>query len=219
MDCWNPNRQRIYDWMVANDLKSFAELYKGAVINLCEKNPGHVRFVSHAVRDLMNGMAARKLGRKRKQVDYNRLVEDLLISWKNHHLPRSADSFESAKIEIEPPANVPIAEPVLTKIQVLLREHEDGMTRGKENLNLFLQAFWPNPAAGASLPEAHVQMWKKLHAWFRAHCHENGEPLPNDISQTMEKKFEQLESIFLSAADRYLNTISTLDEILDRANN
>lgn len=48
--------------MVKNDQKPYAELYKGAVIILYENPPGYVRFVSHAVRDLMNGMAAAKKG-------------------------------------------------------------------------------------------------------------------------------------------------------------
>ncbi len=40
---WHSNREKIYDWMVKNDQKPYAELYKGAVVILCEKPPGYTR--------------------------------------------------------------------------------------------------------------------------------------------------------------------------------
>ena len=64
---WNERRERIYRWMTDNGLPSYADLYKGAVLILYSRPPGYVRFVSHAVRDLMNGMAKSKKDLKRPQ--------------------------------------------------------------------------------------------------------------------------------------------------------
>jgi len=110
--------------MVANGQKSFAELYRGAVINLYEKNPGHLRLVAHAVRDIMNGMAACVLGRERTQVDYTRLVEELQRLWDSHGLPKGPETFNLENVEATSTATLPLPSQVTMQIQMLLREHQ-----------------------------------------------------------------------------------------------
>jgi hypothetical protein len=61
-------------------------------------------------------------------------------------------------------------------------------------------------------------MWKILRKWFLDQCHESGKLPDQEILDQIETKFTQLEAILLSVADRYSNTISTIDEILDNAN-
>jgi hypothetical protein len=215
---WNNDREKIYDWMVANDLKSFAEVYKGAVTNLYEKTPGHVRFVAHAVRDLMNGMAATKLGRTRTQVKYVNLVDDLLTEWKKHNLPKGTETLNPVEIDENSPASLTIPMEVLLSVQKLFQEHEEGRRRSDESPFLFFQVFLPNPVSRESLPESYPKMWKALRRWFLDQCHESGKLPGPEIINKIEAEFTQLEAILLSVADKYSNTIKTIDEILDDAN-
>jgi hypothetical protein len=136
---WHSNREKIYGWMVANDLKSYAELYKGAVENLYKKTPGYVRFVSHAVRDLMNGMAATKLGRTRNQVDYVDLVGKLLMNWKKFNLPKGTESLNPVESDENTQANLIIPREVFVSVQKLFQEHEEGRKRSEESPFIFLR--------------------------------------------------------------------------------
>jgi hypothetical protein len=152
-DHWNEKRQRIYDWMVANDQISFADLYKGAVINLCTRTPGYVRFVSHAVRDLMNGMAASKKEINRGQTQYVQIVNTLFVSWSKHNLPRGSESFEAADSVVTESPDLLIPNEVVGHIQTLLREHEQGRRRSEDSPYLFFEMFLPNAVSRDAIPE------------------------------------------------------------------
>src|SRR6267142_5652304 len=144
---WNTQRTKIYDWMVANGQESFAELYKGAVINLYEKNPGHVRFVSHAVRDIMNGMAACVLGQKRYQVEYVALVGKLHRLWDGNGLPKGPETLNLENVEAASTGTLALSSKVTLQIQLLLREHQNGRRRSEDSPNLFFHAFLPDQEA------------------------------------------------------------------------
>ena len=206
--------------MVDNNLQSYADLYKGAVTNLYEKIPGYVRFVAHAVRDLTNGMAACKLGRDRQQVQYVQLVGDLLQVWEVHGLPKGSETLTVSDVGAAPTPALTLTVPgkVVTQIQTLLREHEAGRSRKNESPYLFFEAFLPNATGRDALPDAYPDLWKNLKDWFTAQCHEGGHSPDTDVVGKIEGKFEQLEVILLSVADRYTNTINKVDEILEEAN-
>jgi hypothetical protein len=215
---WNDKRQRIYDWMVANDQTSYAELYKGAVINLHGKIPGYVRFVSHAVRDLMNGMAACKKGVKREQTQYVQLVDTLNVLWVKHGLPKGPETFKPADSLVKQIEVLSVHSEIAIQIQMLLRDHAEGRSRSEDSPYLFFEVFLPNPVSRDEIAPAYPKMWKSLRAWFMDECHESGELPGQEVIDQIESKFDQVEAILLAVADRYLNTISTLDEILDAAN-
>ena len=51
-------QQTVFDWINdALELPVYAEAYKGALEQLNNKSSGYITFVSHAGRDLMNGLA------------------------------------------------------------------------------------------------------------------------------------------------------------------
>ena len=66
----------------------YAEAYKGALDLLDKKSSGYITFVSHADRDLMNGLA--RLGTEREQVPYVNLVDELQKDWEDEW---GADGF------------------------------------------------------------------------------------------------------------------------------
>jgi hypothetical protein len=215
---WNTKRETIYGWMVANNLKSYGDLYKGAVIILHDKPPGFVRFVAHAVRDLMNGMAAYKQGVTRKQVQYSHLVDTLLTLWGNHGLAKGPELLTPATPPDQQTIPTPVPPEIIVQIRLLFREHEDGRRRSDDSPYLFFQVFSPNSTSRDNIPEPYPKMWKELRRWFMDECHEGGTPPEQEVIDQIDSKFEQLEAILLSVADRYSNTILNLDEILDKAN-
>lgn len=215
---WNERRERIYRWMTDNGLPSYADLYKGAVLILHSKPPGYVRFVSHAARDLMNGMAAAKKELKRPQTQYVDIVNDLTEAWDTHRLPRSAETFGEKDKPVDDPPDLSVPNEVVKHIQLLLYEHEQGRKRSEDKPFLFFEAFLPNAAPRDSIPEAYPRMWIALKKWFEARTHEGGKGPQQEVLEQINTKLSDLEVIFATVADRYLNTISALDEILDQAN-
>jgi hypothetical protein len=204
--------------MMAQGLESYADLYKGAVINLHEKTPGHIRFVCHAVRDLMNGMAAFKLGHTRSQTDYVILVSKFLDDWEKHGLPKGLNTLDSVEIDDNSDMRLHIPRPIFDKIQDLFTGHEEARRRSEESPFLFFEVFLPNATAREALPQSYPKMWKDLRRWFVEHAHESGKIPDQEVFNQIENQFDQLELILLSVADRYSNTIATIDEILDEAN-
>src|SRR5690242_15510612 len=51
---WTRRREQRREWLRRAGAVSLAELYEGAVIILETRQPGYVRFVSHAVREIAN---------------------------------------------------------------------------------------------------------------------------------------------------------------------
>ena len=217
---WTEKRAKIYEWMMVNNLPSYADLYKGAVVNLFDQTPGYVRFVAHAVRDIGNGMAAHKLGRQRKQVDYVNMVGRLATQWKASGLPKGTETLMPSEdiIAVSADGSLYLSKEVVGHIQQLLREHEEGRRRSEETAFLFFLAFLPNSTQRNTLPQAYIDMWQGIQKWFVANCHENGKMPSKEVKGQIQAKFEQLEEILCSVANRYTNTIKTVNEILDRAN-
>ena len=55
------NQQTVFDWLNEDlELPVYAEAYKGALDILNNKSPGYITFVSHACRDLMNGLVSKE---------------------------------------------------------------------------------------------------------------------------------------------------------------
>ncbi len=217
---WNDERARLHRWIAENACSSFAAIYKGAVINLCEKNPGYLRFVSHAVRDIMNGMAPFKLRLERKQVQYVDIVGKLHVLWLEKSLPLRAPSpIEGQPIPDTPEltTEVPVGGAVLEQIQVLIEAHADGRKRNDDSASNFVQAFSQNPTK-TPVPESFAITWQELHKWFRRRAHENGNSPSAEEIALLESKFVQFELLLLSFGDKYQHSLGRLDEILEEAN-
>jgi hypothetical protein len=217
---WNDERARLYRWIAENASCSFADLYKGAVINLYEKNPGCVRFISHAVREIINGMAAFKLHSERKQVQYVENVEKVRILWLQQNLPlRSVPPVEGEPLPETPEltSEVIIGGKLLEQIQILIEEHADGRKRSDDCASNFVQAFSNNPAK-TPVPEPFANTWKKLQRSFHGRAHENGKSPTAEEIAVVESRFDQFELLLHSFADRYQQSLGRLDEILDQAN-
>lgn len=201
-------QQTVFDWL--NDelqLPVYAEAYKGALHLLDKRLPGYITFVSHAGRDLMNGLA--RLGTGRKQAQYVNLVDELQKDWK--------DEWGTVN-KIDNPENghlVPYG--VCEKIKNLIDEHRAGRLRPSEAAVLFFSNFL-DYAYEEEIPRNLLTEWKNAREWFRAHAHLRDSAFEMEASTEVERHFQILDDLLYNAASSELERIRSINEILEETN-
>lgn len=125
-------QQRVYEWL-SNDLglPVFAEAYKGAIFLLNQKPAGHVSFVAHVGRDLMNRLASTVSGIKSERVQYQQHLDRLQTEWQDEW--RTSDDLTP---EVREHGHF-IPTQVCQRIATLLEEHKSGRLRSSEADGLF----------------------------------------------------------------------------------
>ena len=205
-------QQTVFDWINDDlELPVYAEAYKGAIEQLNNKSLGYITFVSHAGRDLMNGLVPTSEGIKREQVQYVQLVDKFEDEWKDEW---GGDGFH-------PPDNVPkehlIPNEICQKIKKLVDDHKKGRLRAKEIDSSFFTTFLDYPDK-ESIPEDLSQEWRRARLWFKDHAH-----LPNDgfeiqEADEVERHFRNFDNLLYAAAETDIQQLRSIHEILDEAN-
>ena len=203
-------QQTVFNWL--NDeleLPVYAEAYKGALEFLEKKSPGYITFVSHAGRDLMNGLA--RLGTGREQVQYANRLDELQNHWK--------DEWGTAGInKIDNPENghlIPYK--VCEQIQDLIDEHRAGRLRPSGAAILFFSNFL-DYAYAEEIPRNLLTEWQNTREWFGAHAHLRDGEFEMDAPTEVERHFQTLDDLLYNAAGSELERIRSINEILEETN-
>lgn len=201
------DQQTVFNWL-NNELQLpvYAEIYRGALNLLDTKSPGFITFVSHAGRDLMNGLP--RLGTGREQAPYADLVDKLQNDWKDEW---STGGF--MEIDNAPDGHV-IPYGVCKKIQDLIDRHRAGRLRASETAILFFTTFL-DYADEAEIPGNFLTEWKDARQWFLAHAHLRDSEFEIDAHSKMERHFRVLDELLFNAASSELERIRSLNEILE----
>ena len=155
-------QQTVFDWIECElEWPVYAEIYKGALNLLNNKSPGYITFVSHAGRDLMNGLPQH--GRKREQVQYVNRLNELQNCWENEWGTKE----ENATDNTENGHFIPYE--ICKKIQDLIEEHRVGRLRASEVDSRFFTKFL-DYRDKEKIPEHFVQEWKAARDWFFCTC-------------------------------------------------
>ena len=159
-------QQTVFDWINDNlELPVYAEAYKGALEQLNKKSSGYITFVSHAGRDLMNGLALAATHIKRQQVQYVQLVNDFKDDWKDEwgkeEYRTTEDNDENGHL---------IPHEICKKIKTLIDEHIEGRLRYEEIDSAFFITFLDYPHQ-ESVPQNLSQEWQRARRWFIGHAH------------------------------------------------
>lgn len=207
------NEQRIvYEWLGERlRLPVFAEAYRGAVTLLVEKSPGYISFVSHAGRDLMNGLASTVAGIKSTRVQYQTHIDRLLSDWKD-------EWRQSDELSPEVAANghlIPVL--VCQKITALIEEHKSGRLKSSDANGLFFSTFLDYSDRG-KIPTNFLSEWKTAKDWFLGHTHLREKPYSARTKDELEKHFKCLDGYLYIAASSQYDRLRGLDEILDATN-
>ena len=206
-------QQTVFEWLNDNlELPVYAEGYKGALEQRNNKSSGYITFVSHAGRDLMNGLALAAKRIKRQQVQYVQLVDDFKDDWKDEwgeeEYSTTEDNDENGHL---------IPNEICKKIKKLIDEHREGRLRAEEIDSSFFITFldYENKE---SIPQNLSQEWRRARRWFIGHAHLRKNEFSIETYDEVEKHFQNLDNLLYAAAASEIEQLRSIHEILDEAN-
>ena len=206
-------QQTVFDWINDDlELPVFAEAYKGALDFLNKKSAGYITFVSHAGRDLMNGLVSAVKSVGRQQVQYVQLVDDFKDDWRNEW---GGEEFDTIENNHENGHLIP--NETCKKIKKLVDEHTEGRLRAEDRNSSFFTTFLDYPDKG-SIPENLSQEWRNAIQWFREHAHLREDEFETQSSNEVERHFQNLDNFLYAAAGSELEQLRSIHEILEEAN-
>ena len=203
-------QQTVFNWL--NDeleLPVYAEAYKGALNLLNIKSPGYITFVSHAGRDLMNGLA--RLGTGREQVQSANRLDKLQNHWEDEWGTAGVDNMDN------PENRYLIPYEVCEQIQDLIDEHRAGRLRPSEAAILFFSNFL-DYAYAEEIPQNLLTEWMNTREWFMRHAHLRDSAFEMDASTEVERHFQTFDDLLYNAASSELERIRSINEILEETN-
>lgn len=203
-------QQQIYKWL--NDklrLRVYADAYLGAVRSMEERSPGYITFVSHAARDLMNGLARTVAGIGSFQVQYVERLNKLQVKWKDEW---RGEGFVTSEEENDGHL---IPYDVCKMIADLISDHKEGRRRSEGADDLFFNTFL-GFADKDRIPS--LSKWRDAKRFFLANTHLRERAVPEDVHSKVEENFRILEDFLFVAATSEYSRIGTLDAILEEAN-
>lgn len=205
-------QQTVFDWL--NDeleLPAYAQAYKGALDLLDKKSPGYITFVSHAGRDLMNGLAPTVRDITRRQVQYQNRLDELQDDWEDEwgaERDNRIDNAENGHL---------IPYEICRKIQDLIDEHRAGYLRASEAENLFFTTFL-NYDDREEIPRNLLTEWTNTRRWFVAHAHLREGEFEMNASSAVTRHFRTLDDLLYLAAGSEFEQLRSLHEILEETN-
>ena len=206
-------QQTVFDWLNNNlERPVYAAAYKGALDILNKKSAGYITFVSHAGRDLMNGLASAAIGIPGAPVQYVQLVDNFKDEWKDEW---GGDGYNTTEDNDENGLLIP--NEICEKIKKLVDEHKEGRRIAEEKNTSFFTNFldYPNEE---SIPENLSQEWRKAKQWFNRHVHLREDEFPIAASNEVERHFQNLDNFLYAAAGSELEQLRSIHEILEEAN-
>lgn len=209
-------QKQVFQWLNEKlELPVFAEAYLGAAQFLHDKPPGYITFVSHAGRDLMNGLAAAVLGIKREQAQYKTLTIEIHKHWPP--LQTKADALKAKKAAIDREQKVEIPARAFYAVEKLVSEHVAGTERAERQNLHFFQAFFDYEGA-KHMPAGFLPKWKKAREFFLEKTHLNDKGYQPEDAGKLKFHFSTLEELLLAAAKSEYERIKELNEILAETN-
>jgi hypothetical protein len=208
----NDKQQRVFEWLSKDlNLPVFADAYKGAVSLLDQKSAGHISFVAHAGRDLMNGLANTVAGIRPGRVHYQGHIDKLQDEWQSEWQldgELSAEATETGHV-------IPFG--VCQSITSLIEDHKSGRLRSSEADGIFFSTFL-DYTDKEKIPHNFLSEWKATKKWFLGHAHLREKSFRDETNTNLIQHFECLDGYLFIAASSQYERLKTLDEILDSAN-
>jgi len=193
------------------DAVSLADLYETAVMMIEPACPGYVRLVSHAVREIGNGLP-RVLVEEYAggRLEYQHELRKIRNEW-----PTAPELTNTTLASV---GEIPVPARVVALWRALLDEDLAATNRVKRMaLGLFVAA--ETRRSGRKLAEADVEPavseWSRILGWFQKQVHDNQRPI--DVPQFKEQ-FTAFERALSGLFQEYFAARGDLDEILATTN-
>lgn len=206
-------QQTVYNWINDNrELPLYAEAYKGAIEQLNNQSSGYITFVSHAGRELINGLASAAIGIPADPVQYVQLVDKFKDDWEDEW---GEEGYNTTKDNDEEGHLIP--NEVCIKIKELVNEHKEGRRNAKEKNSSFFTNFLNYPNKD-SIPENLTQEWRKAKLWFNGYTHLREDEFPIEAFNEVKIHFHNFDSLLYAAAASEIEQLRRIHEILEEAN-
>ncbi len=208
----SPQEAIVHEWIKNTlGLPVYGDVFHGAAMLMKQRSNGYINFVSHAGRDIMNGLAPTHLGAKRVQTQYVNIVEaKIKPKWNPIELTQAEDDKPAAK-------SYSITEDTYDTINHLVNEHNTGRERSQLADGLFFQTFLniaPDEASKLQL----LQKWKTSKTGFLGMTHISREDHNDEAQENLEQCYEYLLMFLYQAASRYYEQTISLNDILEDTN-
>jgi len=214
--CWTEKRLEIKEWLYKH-YPSLGELYEGAVNLLFNGDhnnnfPGASRFVSHAVREIINNLPNYILGRTSKPLQYVNYLDDILEKWENSSIPLE-DRFDSSRED-----EVCLPYHVFRRIQKLLRKHKESRLKRKDVIANFIMILAPENREFIDQLRPSFLKWIELSNYFIKFVHDSQKTDKEILTEEFLRHFELFEDILYSLIGSFFTTTEELDAILEETN-
>jgi hypothetical protein len=208
---WTKAREETRAWLRRIGAPSLAELYETSVAMIETACPAYIRFVSHAVREIANGLPRVLVAQyEGGNLDYATKLAEIRNEWATAQQP------------IEPAVALAGDVPIPARVVALWRGllDDDRLVTGRVRRSatgLFLAV--EVRRTGRQLTEGDVEAavaeWLRLVRWFVKNAHDNQRPIDaSDLKQNFSA-FERTLSAFFQ---EYFPARGPLDEILAKTN-
>ncbi len=219
---WTPARQELHAWLYRN-APSLAELYEGTVRLLNDSIlPGHVRFVSHAVREIRNRLPDVISGAKGDgQLQYKNRMDDLSKAWQKAGFSIDGlllSSFLSDGTNISPSPDIQIPRDLFIKIATLIKDHETTRTKPEDTAIRLFEACAPENHQSRDTLRPVIIQWLEVTNWFEKRNHDSGRVDADCDSIELRRQFDLFESALGALVRSFFSTTDELDGILEDAN-
>lgn len=185
------------------------------------KGPGHVRFVAHALRDILNRFPAVFTKEEGGRVEYVQRLNRISARWSEEKLPTVPIVASSGVLEAQVTGRfdaATISPELVEELVELINEHKQGRVRSLDNPLRFLEICIPESAGRPDLLATPRAQWKLLQKDALELTHENGGGYDEDDEAACASLFERFETLLSSLAGSYYLSLENLDAILEEAN-
>jgi hypothetical protein len=220
---WTLLRRENADWLRSN-APPLAEVYEGALTILFAPGfPGKLRFVAHAMREIVNRLPDALGTAKASRVDYPGSCDRIERDWLKHGLP--TDGTVPGAVSdgaVSDSADVSVPRSVYLEVAALVKVH---LQRGKnkERAGQFLDTIDPD-GRDQHRKGILARDWTGIGRWAVGRAHVPSEGLNNKASTAEEmqdallQEFERLEAAMGAFFREFFSTTDEIDKILEDAN-
>jgi len=212
---WTEDRKDLGAWFRRN-APSLGELYEGALKMIFDPGfPGRMRFVAHAVREIINSLPDFIAGKRGGgPIPYKNLVDDIAERWKKEGLPSIPVTKNSPPIT----SKIPIPRGLYRKIANLVKKHLEARERPKEAALRLFEAISPDYQNQRDYLGPVISQWIDVSDWFVSQVHDPRRTDSSIDEENFKHEFELFEKFLKAIICEFFKTTKELDEILEEAN-